>query len=78
MLQPNRCMSQKAYYFSGTKSFWVIQNNSLSLECISKIKNTKQIGTFDFSTLYTKIPHDKLFGILYEVVDFVFKGATSD
>ena len=31
-----------------------------------------------FSTLYTKIPHDKLFGILYEVVDFVFKGGTSD
>ena len=24
-----------------------------------KEKNAKQISTFDFSTLYTKIPHDK-------------------
>ena len=39
-------------------------------------KNAKQISTFDFSTLYTKIPHDKLLNILYKVVDFVFKGGT--
>ena len=37
-------------------------------------KSAKQISTFDFSTLYTKIPHDKLLDILYKVVDFVFKG----
>ena len=61
--------------------FWVIQNNSLPLERIRKInkrKNAKQISTFDFSTLYTKIPHDKLLDILYKVVDFVFKGGTRD
>ena len=54
-----------------------IQNNSLPLECTNKInkrKNAKQISTLDFSTLYTKIPHD----ILYKVVDFVFKGGTRD
>ena len=33
---------------------------------------------FDFSMLYTKIPHDKLPDILYKVVDFVFKGSTRD
>ena len=67
----------RKHYFSGAKTFWVIQNNSLPLECIKKInkkKNAKQIRTFDFSTLYTKIPHDKLLDILYKVVDFVFKG----
>ena len=81
MLQPNRCISQKKIYFSGAKTFWVIQNNSLHLECISEIskrKNAKQISTFDFSTLYTKIPHEKLRNILYKVVDFVFKGGTRD
>ena len=43
----------KKNYFSGTKTFWVIQNNSLPLECINKInkrKNAKQISTFDVST----------------------------
>ena len=39
---------KKTYYFSGAKTFWVIQNNSLPLECINKIskrKNAKQIRT---------------------------------
>ena len=72
---------KKIYYFSGAKTFLVIQNNSLPIECIKKIskrKNVKQISTFDFSTLYTKIPHDKLLDILYKVVDFVFKEGTWD
>ena len=30
--------------------------------------------TFDFSTLYTKIPHDKLKEVLHELTDFCFKG----
>ena len=39
---------------------------------------SKNISTFDFSTLYTKMPHAKLLDILYKVVDFVFKEATRD
>ena len=38
----------------------------------------KKLSTFNFSTLYTKIPHDKLLDILYKVVDFVFRGGTRD
>ena len=44
----------KNHYISVTKTFLVIQNNSLSLECINKInkrKDGKQISTFDFSAL---------------------------
>ena len=70
---------KKAYYFSGAKTFRVIQNKSFPLECIKKInktKNAEQISTFAFSTLYTKIPHGKLLDILYIVVNFVFKGGT--
>ena len=71
----------KKHYFSCTKTFCVIKNNCLNLECINqfnKRKNATQISTFDFSTLYTKIPHDELLDILYKVVDFVFKGGTRD
>ena len=81
MLQSNRCISQKKHYFSGTKTFRVIQNNFVSLECINKMnkrKNAKQVSTFNVSTLYTKILHDKVHDILYKVVDFVFKGSTRD
>ena len=42
------------------------------------VNNAKQISTFDFSTLYTKIPHDELLEVLYNIVYFVFKGGTRD
>ena len=43
-----------------------------SIDRINKNRNAKSISTFDFSTLYTKIPHDKLIKELSEVIDFVF------
>ena len=36
----------------------------------------RSISTLDFSTLYTKIPHDKLIFVLNELVDFCFKGGS--
>ena len=33
---------KKTYYFSWAKTFWVIQNNSLPLECIKKINKRKK------------------------------------
>ena len=62
---------RKKNYFSETKTFWVIQNNFLPLECINKInkrKTAKHISTSDFSTLHTKLPFDKLLDILHKVV----------
>ena len=41
------CYSQiDAYlhYFSETKTFWVIQNHSLPLECINKISKRKMLN----------------------------------
>ena len=34
----------------------------------------KTISTFDFSTLYTKIPHEKLKYVLAEIVKFAYTG----
>ena len=36
------------------------------------------MSTFDFSTLYTNIPHDKLMYVLNEKNDFAFKVGTRD
>jgi len=61
----------------GVSNFWVIQNNKPVVDRINKINSKKKavsIRTFDFSTLYTKIPHDLLKKALFEIVDFVFKG----
>ena len=37
--------------------------------------NAKSISTFDFSTLYTKIPHNQLITNLSDIIDFIFKGS---
>jgi hypothetical protein len=36
----------------------------------------KRVSSFDFSTLYTNIPHDKLINVLSEIINFSFKGGT--
>ena len=41
---------------------------------MNKNKKAKDISTYDFSTLYTKLPHDDLLDNLDKVVDFAFQG----
>ena len=71
---------EKTQYLTGINYFWIVQNNNQLLENIDKINkrgNAKIISTFDFSSLYTNIPHDKLLTVLNEIVDFAFNGGTS-
>ena len=45
------------------KTFWTMQNSYPVISSIIKLnkrKDAKSMSTFDFSTLYTKIPHEKL------------------
>ena len=44
------------------------------MDKINKRKKAKSISTFDFATLYTKIPHEQLIETLCEAIDFAFKG----
>ena len=69
--------NSKLRYYSSTKSFWVIQNNQPVIERLTALNRrgkAKCISTFDFSTLYTKIPHKKLLFVLNEITDFCFNG----
>ena len=71
----------KGKVWSGIKTFWTIQNSYPVISTINKLnkrKAAKIMSTFDFSTLYTKIPHDKLLFVLNEITDFAFKGGTRD
>ena len=41
--------------------FWVLQNSNPTIDLLNKInKCAKSIATYNFPTLYTKPPHDKL------------------
>ena len=45
-----------------------------SLNKLNKRGKVDCISTFDFSTLYTKIPHNKLLKVLNDITDTCFKG----
>ena len=71
----------KSRFFSGVNAFWVVDNNQRllnSIEKINKRSSAKSITTFDFSTLYTKIPHDDLLDVLMKIIDFAFSGGARD
>lgn len=68
---------KKAKFLSNYNKFWVLQNPNPVLDSVKHInrkKGAKSIATYDFSTLYTKLPHDKLIKELHKLIDFVFKG----
>ena len=73
--------NKKCFFYSGIKMFWVIQNNEPVIKSINRINSRSKancISTFDFSTLYTKIPHDKLLFVLNDLIDFCFQGGTNN
>ena len=68
----------KSLFYSRLNKFWVVQNSFPVIDKLSRINckmKAKSISTFDFSTLYTKIPHDLLIEVLFEIIDFIFKGS---
>ena len=67
----------KCTFYKNYNKFWVIQNSFPILERLDEInlkKKAREISTFDFSTLYTKLPHDDLILVLHEMIDFAFNG----
>ena len=68
---------RKSKFLSNYNKFWVLQNVDPAIENINIInrkEKAKSIATYDFSTLYTALPHDKLINRLFNVTDFVFEG----
>ena len=71
---------EKSTFYRNYNRFWVIENSKPVIEALKKInlKNAaKEISTYDFSTLYTKLPHDDLLNNLSKIVDFAFSGGNT-
>ena len=74
-IHKNYC--EKAKHFTGIQKYWIIDNNKPVLDDIESINEkhaARNIRTYDFSTLYTKIPLVDLKEKLKNVVDKAFKG----
>ena len=69
----------KMHKMSYIKNFWVVKNKDPVIEGLNYLSNkdkAKSIATYDFSTLYTKIPHNKLLSVLNEITDVCFYGCS--
>ena len=72
-----RNFHRKSTFYKNYNRFWVIENSDPVIEKLTRLNKTKRarnISTYDFSTLYTKLPHDELIANLNEIVDFAFQG----
>ena len=66
---------------TGDNNMWILKNstNLLSLLCHLGVHRAPSVQTFDFSTLYTSIPHDLLKSHMNNIINNAFKhknGAT--
>ena len=58
----------------------MVQNNEPVIDAINgldKRRKATSVSTFAFSTLYTKLPHNKLLMILNGLIDVCFDGGES-
>ena len=70
----------KSKFYSNYNLFWVIQNSRPVIEKMKQINSrnkAKSITTYDFSTLYTNIPHSDLTEKLDKIIDIAFEGGKS-
>ena len=53
--------NDKCRFFTGVKTFWVVQNNKTIIDVMNELNKRRKatsVSTFDFSTFYTKFPHN--------------------
>ena len=70
----------KCRFFTGVNTFWIVQNNKPVIDAMSGLNKRRKaisVSTFDFSSLYTKLPHNKLRMVLNSLIDFCFDGGES-
>jgi len=68
---------KNAKFLNNYNKFWVLQNSDPIIDTLKNInrkRRAKSIATYDFSTLYTKLPHNKLIFQLSKVIDLAYKG----
>ena len=69
--------NDKCKFFTGVNTCCVVQNNETVIDAmngLNKQRKATSVSTFDFSTLYTKLSHNKLLMVLNSLIDFCLDG----
>lgn len=78
ILKQHRRICRRHFYNTGVNHMWVVDNSGPIHERITLINATqsaRSVGTYDFSTLYTNIPHADLKEQMRRVVKQAFEDA---
>ena len=62
--------------YDGVNRYWVIDSSDPILNCVEDLnatKTAKSVTTYDFSNLYTSLPHNEIFESVSEIIKDVFK-----
>ena len=66
---------EKSHFSTDYKNLGVVQNSKPVIDRLDQInakQNTNLISTFDFSTIYIKLPQKNLLMVLFHLIDFGF------
>ena len=66
---------QKLLQYDGINRYWVIDSSQPIINCVTELNesyNIKSIATYDFSELYTSLPHDEIYINLSNIIENVF------
>ena len=69
----------KSKFYKNYNRFWVVNNSRSLIERLDVINTrhkAREISTYDFSTLYTNLPHQDLLRVLNLIIDFSFDGGS--
>ena len=59
--------NENCRFFTGVNTLWVVQNNKPVIDAMNELNKRRKVtsvSTFDFSNLYTELPHNKLLMVL--------------
>ena len=65
---------------TGINRMWILKNSMTLLSTLKELDIDKvaYVSTWDFSTLYTTIPHDKLIDRIRRLIEFSFRSSTNN
>ena len=79
-LRQKQTYNNKCRFFTSVNTFWVVQNNKPVIDAmngLNKRRKPTSVSTFDFSTLYTKLTHNKFLMVLNSLINFCFDAGES-
>ena len=71
-----RMICRRFFHRYGINPYWILKNSTEVFECVAQFNiksDCKNIRTYDFATLYTKIPHKLLKKTFTWIINLAFK-----